>query len=807
MSTIQEQLKLEKEMVGHGIAKYLSSMQASEDKGRGHDTTYAKRMTKEMMGFVAEYLQEKINRLTGRPGRKARYYFLLKDVDTMTVAYIALCGLFDQLLGVTAKSDSSLTSVCRVMGDRIHDEIRFSAFKDEHKDYYSAIIEDFKRKGTIDYRHMHRVLTNKANEKQVKWTSWTETEQIHVGQLCIEAILETTDLIEVQDIYINRKTKKIVRASDTLLDWINKHKEFMQLLAPETGPMVVAPIPWTAWDQGGFYTPQLQNRHKMIKVRSKAAIAVVKAADLSLVQEGLNAVQDTPWRVNGEVLDNIKEVWDQNKRIGMPASQPIDIPACPLEPGQKKADVAQEMQDKFDEWSAIARNAHNEEHKRRSKCIQLSRVISMATKYRDYEGIWFCHTNDSRGRVYATSSSFHPQGADFSKGLLTFKRAKVLGEDGLHWFKVHGANKSGNDGGTYDERVSWVEQNHERIIHTSLDPLSHGSFWDGDKSYQFLAWCHEYRRAYALDDPRAFKSKLPIALDGSCNGLQNFSAMLRDAVGGAATNLIPSATPSDIYAAVCHVLNGKIGLMLTDETASKWSDYGIERGLSKKPVMTLPYGSTRSSCTDSILAHIRSNKPMHFGDNAWQAAQWLTPPMWESIGDVVIAARAAMDWLQTVSRILTKHNEPVVWTTSLGFPVYQAKYKQSRKRVYTQLLGGIEFSLAQDTDDLCSRQQSAGISPNFVHSQDATHMLRVAARARKSDMDLAMIHDDFGTHACDIPEFNKIIREEFVSMYEVDVLQEFKDQIERETGIELPALPPKGDLDINGILNSPYFFG
>ena len=36
-------------------------------------------------------------------------------------------------------------------------------------------------------------------------------------------------------------------------------------------------------------------------------------------------------------------------------------------------------------------------------------------------------------------------------------------------------------------------------------------------------------------------------MDGSCNGLQNFSAMLRDEVGGKAVNLIPSDKPQDVY--------------------------------------------------------------------------------------------------------------------------------------------------------------------------------------------------------------------------------------------------------------------
>lgn len=45
-------------------------------------------------------------------------------------------------------------------------------------------------------------------------------------------------------------------------------------------------------------------------------------------------------------------------------------------------------------------------------------------------------------------------------------------------------------------------------------------------------------------------SKLPVALDGSCSGIQHFSAMLRDEIGGNAVNLIPAELPQDVYGMV-----------------------------------------------------------------------------------------------------------------------------------------------------------------------------------------------------------------------------------------------------------------
>ena len=143
---------------------------------------------------------------------------------------------------------------------------------------------------------------------------------------------------------------------------------------------------------------------------------------------------------------------------------------------------------------------------------------------------------------------------------------------------------------------------------------------------------------------------VPVALDGSCNGLQHFSALLADSVGGESVNLINSPVPSDIYASVAAVLEGK--LRNSDEPeAAAWLQFGIDRKLCKKPVMTLPYGSTRSSCTDSILSEIIQRDRLFFGTASWKHAQWLTKHLWSSIGEVVVAARAAMTWLRSSAGI------------------------------------------------------------------------------------------------------------------------------------------------------------
>lgn len=69
-----------------------------------------------------------------------------------------------------------------------------------------------------------------------------------------------------------------------------------------------------------------------------------------------------------------------------------------------------------------------------------------------------------------------------------------------------------------------------------------------DKKFSFLAWAYEYRAF--IDNPNDFKSSIPIAMDGSNNGFQHVTALLRDAKGAKKVNVLPTEhqnIPSDIY--------------------------------------------------------------------------------------------------------------------------------------------------------------------------------------------------------------------------------------------------------------------
>lgn len=108
---------------------------------------------------------------------------------------------------------------------------------------------------------------------------------------------------------------------------------------------------------------------------------------------------------------------------------------------------------------------------------------------------------------------------------------------------------------------------------------------------------------------------------------------------------------------------------------------------------------------------------------------------------------------------------------------------------------------------LRSKQRTA-FPPNFVHSLDSTHMLLTALRCRDAGILFAGVHDSYWTHACHVEDMGRLLRETFVELHSEPLLEQLRDQFEEEYPnlAPFPQLPKKGNLDLNQVLESEYFF-
>ena len=231
----------------------------------------------------------------------------------------------------------------------------------------------------------------------------------------------------------------------------------------------------------------------------------------------------------------------------------------------------------------------------------------MAARFKDEPRFFFPYQLDFRGRIYAVPSYLTPQGTDLAKGLLRFAEGKPLGTmQAVRWLAIHGSNCFGNDKVSLDDRHSWVLQHQQEILECAEDPFSHAWWHEADEPFCFLAFCLEW--AGYVREGLDFVSHIPVAMDGTCNGLQIFSLILRDKVGGSAVNLLPAARPQDIYQIVADKVIGKLKTDAADpdkdsivttkkgkafyspaKSAAILLDMGINRKTTKRQVMVLPY--------------------------------------------------------------------------------------------------------------------------------------------------------------------------------------------------------------------------
>lgn len=98
-----------------------------------------------------------------------------------------------------------------------------------------------------------------------------------------------------------------------------------------------------------------------------------------------------------------------------------------------------------------------------------------------------------------------------------------------------------------------------------------------------------------------------------------------------------------------------------------------------------------------------------------------------------------------------------------------------------------------------------------------------ALECERRGLNFVAIHDSYWTHPINIDEMNVVCREKFVALHSEEILKDFSDFMiekygpqvqslipEKETAREVMNLfkkvPAKGELDLNNVLSSVYFF-
>ncbi|CAR25404.1 DNA-directed RNA polymerase [Lachancea thermotolerans CBS 6340] len=587
--------------------------------------------------------------------------------------------------------------------------------------------------------------------------------------------------------YHNGSKLGVLKIHRSLIHQLNGER-LVAAVQPQLLPMLVKPRAWNSWNSGGYYyTQSTLIRSKDSPEQVAYLKAVSDAGAIDNVYRGLNVLGETPWTVNRKMFNVMSQVWNSGKPF-------LDIPGI-----QEKLTLTPQPPRDADpsvhrEWKLKNKELANEFSGNRSARCDANYKLEIARAFLG-EKFYFPHNLDFRGRAYPLSPHFNHLGNDMSRGLMTFWHGKRLGSTGLRWLKVHLSNLFGFDKAPLEDRVRFAEDHIDDIRDSAEHPLDGKCWWkEADKPWQALATCMELNEALKMSNPDDFVSHQPVHQDGTCNGLQHYAALGGDIEGATQVNLVPSDRPQDVYSHVAKLVVARLEKAAAngDETAALLKDK-IKRKVVKQTVMTNVYGVTYIGATHQIDKQLSTLFNDH--KRSYELSKYLTKHVFASVRELFEGAHLIQDWLGECAKRISKSirldvdektlkngNKPdfmssVIWTTPLGLPIVQPYRENGKKQVATNLQT-VFISDPFAINPINARRQKAGFPPNFIHSLDASHMLLSAAKCGEKGLDFAAVHDSYWTHACDVDTMNVVLREQFIKLHEVDLIERLKDEFD-----------------------------
>ena len=517
-------------------------------------------------------------------------------------------------------------------------------------------------------------------------------------------------------------------------------------------------------------TSLIQNNDKSViktwdKSKEKKFIKYLNAPFVKAIDK----LQATRWLINKDVHDAILSQWDsfiQTEEFN----------------GEDKAENEKLYQ------------------RQSSKNREVKEVMAIANKWIDTEFSFYLDA-DYRGRLYYSEPFFNFQGSDIARGQLLFAKGKQFNSTASFWLGVHTAcsfNQSYNideipewvttdyrsvleqeeldtisvDKMTLEDRAMWTQQNIDSIIEFGERKIF---LHEAEKPISFLACCIEwYKYSQSEGD---FYTHLPIPIDGANNGWQHLGAMSKDDKTGKLVGLVPTEVQNDFYVQVAKRLTQRMPDWFEERQIPMKH---IRKGIAKRGAMTRAYSCGQKKMSESMYSDCyQFGYTEQYNISTWDCDE-LSNQVIRAIQEVCPGPLNTMRYLQRLAdqEIVnwgrdygTDRGKGIEWVTPSGFPVIYECYRTRPAKVdcygFNTPHGEIRFKhvIREKTDIPDRRGFMCGISPNFVHSMDASHMALVVS---EWEGDFGAVHDSFSTHADSIEDLMSVTRDRFVDIYNVD---------------------------------------
>lgn len=476
-----------------------------------------------------------------------------------------------------------LSTFCRVFAGNCLDELAvMEAFAIRPK-MVKAMMADAKSKAQPRL-WTKRAMGNYVNFKQPAFvTRFKHIEGFwgNIGSAVLE-VATSLHLVQIERVVKDKRSYYHVYPTAGLVLLMEEAARKGKLVSTDYDPMVCPPRPWAMGGPagrdygadffvGGYITGHIRP-YSFVKARGQSRKMVKdvrkKSIDMRSLLTQVNALQNTAWHVNPVILYVMEELWFNRRGniAGLPNAVTLE---------EKLAGGHVLPEDKLSRFKEI-----DEDRRNLSLRLYINRMIAKAKAFADYDELFMPYSVDSRGRVYAVPVALNPQGPDYQKALLEFAQGKPIrsNDKSWYWLAVGIANTYGKDKLSLDDRVAWVKQNEELILSVATEPLSDLRWTTVSEPWQFLRGCLDWKGWKEQGD--GFLSRWAVAVDATCSGLQVYSMLFKDEIGGRSVNLVPGLDRQDIYGDVANRVKDRLReIMLTStlvqrkaEAREVWND-------------------------------------------------------------------------------------------------------------------------------------------------------------------------------------------------------------------------------------------
>ena len=771
---LAEQIALERKQISKGLDKLADNTKKLHDKSYASATVYGNYGIQAMLPAVIDGIESTRTRLArGQNGpafREIRKH--TDELESLALASIALKVTFDQVFSSKPKS-ALIVNVTSNIGRSVQDECQMRHYEREAPGLLTYLQTKYWHDsiGTQQKLANTRKAMNKAEIP--KWDSWAQGNNIKIGTWLLEQVMAKTGWFTIELRRSGKKTDQYVVPTDEFMRMRDTIMHDAELFSPLAWPMLIEPRDWTPENQGGYVLNEVMCGHEMVRRGNPSLIQG------ETIFEFINKIQKVPYRLNPFIVDVAIQLEEKGIQVG----KFVPISEMPLPP--KPVDIAENKDSRFTYRRKAAEvNNINSQAFRRSCRTRMT--MEAVKRFKDRERFYLPWSCDYRGRVYPIPAFLTPQDTDFGKSLLQFAEGAFVFPEDEEWVAFQVATTWGLDKATMAERQEWVSHNHALITRVATDPIGNIGDWEGaDEPWLFLSACEEFYACFI--DCSRHHTRLPIAVDATCSGLQILAGLARDRSTAAMVNVLPGSEPQDAYKA--------IAAASVDQIPERLRQYW-DRKKTKRSVMTICYNAKPFSNRQYIRDAFTEIGVEVTKDELTQ----IVVAVRDAMHAVFPGPMAVMRWIEgEVARAIKRGDKYLEWTTPSGFTVHQKLNKLEYERLDLKLLGRCQVKVGRTGDVVDLNHHKNATAPNLVHSLDASLL---ALSAIRFNAPLALIHDSILCRASDMDTLSSIVRETYMHLFaKHEYLKEFATYIGAET--EPPMI---GDLEPELVTKSTYFF-